>query len=744
MTDGEINRASVTQLVRAVSESQMYAFLIGAGSSRPDPAGIPTGGELIETWQRECYGDADTDEELDEWVTSREEQMGADEGEYGFWFEHRHPTRGERRERIQDLVETATPTLGHIILAKMMAEDYVPHVMTPNFDDLLFDAFYLFLEDKPHLVNHRAVAPEFKLTRKRPAIVKLHGDYLYDNLKNTDSETASLSSGMEEALQRTVTEYGLVVVGYSGGDESIMEPLNDTDLSEYGIYWCVRNPEKVKADAEDADPTDPASLLHQDNTYLVEIDGFVSLLSEFGQAIEDVELPSSDDLRERAENRAEMVEGVFDDKPDKDEAGDDTTPPDNNSIKTIEAQFAKSEGKYHEAIELLTEVLDDDPENAAAYNNRGDAKQGLEEYEAAIDDYDQAIDIDPENDIAYNNRGNAKQELGEYEAAIDDYDQAIDIDPENDVAYNNRGNAKQELGKYEAAIDDYDQAIDIDPENDVAYNNRGNAKQELGEYEAAIDDYDQAIDLDLEKARTYYNRGNAKQELGEYEAAIDDYDQAIDLDPEDTAAYYNRGNVKQELGEYEAAIDDYDQAIDLDPEDTAGYNNRGNVKQELGEYEAAIDDYDQAIDLDPENPSVYYNRGTAKLKLGEYEAAIDDYDQAIDLDPENPSVFQNRAEALIALGDAGQAQQDARKAYDYSSSPNETAESLLLELIASKLLDEDTSDLEDEYQAVCDEPFPTSWSFEPLDSWLETADLDEERQTQIEEWLDQLREHKDD
>ncbi len=48
MTDGEIERASLSQLVRAVEERQKYAFLIGAGSSRPRPAEIPMGGELID------------------------------------------------------------------------------------------------------------------------------------------------------------------------------------------------------------------------------------------------------------------------------------------------------------------------------------------------------------------------------------------------------------------------------------------------------------------------------------------------------------------------------------------------------------------------------------------------------------------------------------------------------------------------------------------------------------------------
>lgn len=65
----------------------------------------------------------------------------------------------------------------------MMNEGYVPNALTPNFDDLLFDAFYLFFEDKPHLVDHQAIAPEFKLTRESPTIIKLHGDYLYDNLQ---------------------------------------------------------------------------------------------------------------------------------------------------------------------------------------------------------------------------------------------------------------------------------------------------------------------------------------------------------------------------------------------------------------------------------------------------------------------------------------------------------------------------------------------------------------------------------
>lgn len=158
MTDREPARASVSQLIDDISETGKYAFLIGAGSSRPKPAGILTGGELIKQWRRECYGRDEPDLNYEEWVDMKEEEMVSGQSEYGFWFEERHPSRGGRREYIRDLVEGADPTLGHIILATMMTEGYVPNTLTPNFDDLLFDAFYLFLEERPQLVNHRAVA----------------------------------------------------------------------------------------------------------------------------------------------------------------------------------------------------------------------------------------------------------------------------------------------------------------------------------------------------------------------------------------------------------------------------------------------------------------------------------------------------------------------------------------------------------------------------------------------------------
>lgn len=420
MTDGEIDTATVTQLIRAVEECRNYAFLIGAGTSRPRPAKIPTGGELINIWQEECYNHEDPDEDFDTWVDTKEEEKDYDESTYGFWFEERHPTRGERRERIQQLVKDKDPNFEHVILASLMDGNYVPHTLTPNFDDLLFKAFYLYLEDKPQVIDHRAVAPEFRLTHSESAIVKLHGDYLYDNLRNTATETGAkaLDEAMRDALQQTVEEYGLVVVGYSGEDESIMDPLIEADLSEYGVYWCTRDSKSVSEKA--------GELLEQPNTYLVEIEGFGSLMRKFGNRIDGLEPPEPTEVVERAKERANRLKGTLQES--KEAATDDEEEEYVSHVRTIwEAGSLVSEGDYQEAINLLNEVIEDDPTSMTAYSNRALAKHKLGQYEDAIEDYSRAIEITPEHPPVLINRTEARILAGDFEQAREDASKAKEL-----------------------------------------------------------------------------------------------------------------------------------------------------------------------------------------------------------------------------------------------------------------------------------------------------------------------------
>ena len=197
------------------------------------------------------------------------------------------------------------------------------------------------------------------------------------------------------------------------------------------------------------------------------------------------------------------------------------------------------------------------------YFQRATFRVALGKYKEALADYDQAIELNPDDAAAYNNRGIAKSELCQHEAAAADYNEVIRLNPDDAAAYYNRGNAKQKLGRDEAAVGDFDEAIRLNPDYAEAYGNRGTAKATLGRHEAAAADYNEVIRLNPDYAIAYNNRGNVKQELAQHEVAVGDFDEAIRLNPDYAGAYYNRGNAKAELGQREEARQDFTTARDL-------------------------------------------------------------------------------------------------------------------------------------------------------------------------------------
>ncbi len=76
-------------------------------------------------------------------------------------------------------------------------------------------------------------------------------------------------------------------------------------------------------------------------------------------------------------------------------------------------------------------------------------------YQGAIADLNQSIDLNPQNAFAYNSRGNAHFELRQYEDAIAQYNQAIALNPDYAEAYFNRGLAHQLMGNDAQAKQDH-------------------------------------------------------------------------------------------------------------------------------------------------------------------------------------------------------------------------------------------------------------------------------------------------
>jgi tetratricopeptide (TPR) repeat protein len=118
-----------------------------------------------------------------------------------------------------------------------------------------------------------------------------------------------------------------------------------------------------------------------------------------------------------------------------------------------------------------------------------------DEHGRTMTDYDKLIELDPDNAAAYCERGDFYYEMDEYDKAVTDYNKAIELAPNDANAYYNRGCAYGETGEYDKAIADYDKAIELDPSDANTYYDRGLAYHEKGEVPKTVSDLEKCIAL---------------------------------------------------------------------------------------------------------------------------------------------------------------------------------------------------------------------------------------------------------
>lgn len=116
-------------------------------------------------------------------------------------------------------------------------------------------------------------------------------------------------------------------------------------------------------------------------------------------------------------------------------------------INQLYAQATKEENP-EKAIDIITQAMKLDPNNASLYCFRGSLKEGMKDKEGALSDYDKAISINPDFEYAYYCRGYLKKE-NDPQGALDDFNKAISLDPDDHFAYLHRSKCFRNLAETE-------------------------------------------------------------------------------------------------------------------------------------------------------------------------------------------------------------------------------------------------------------------------------------------------------
>ena len=239
-------------------------WLLGAGASAS--AGIPTAWDMVWEFkqrlfvsQRRVSPQAVADlsspmvrAQLQAHIDGSEHMpaFGAPD-EYAVLFEAVYPAEADRRAYLDAKLAGAKPSFGHLALAALMRAQLMRLVWTTNFDPLVADACAKVFDGTGHLATVALDAPDLAAQlfceERWPIEVKLHGDFRSRRLKNTSDELRHQDVRLRQMLVDSGQRFGLIVVGYSGRDDSIMDTLDEAlgrpGAFPTGLFWLHRGEE---------------------------------------------------------------------------------------------------------------------------------------------------------------------------------------------------------------------------------------------------------------------------------------------------------------------------------------------------------------------------------------------------------------------------------------------------------------------------------------------------------------------
>ena len=178
-----------------------------------------------------------------------------------------------------------------------------------------------------------------------------------------------------------------------------------------------------------------------------------------------------------------------------------------------QAESAKSQGNLTDAIAILEEAIQVNPNSTVGLQALGELYLTMGKWLEAVELYQQVITINPNLDAAYYGLGEAYASLKQWEEAIVSYQQGLNLNPNLPNIYQKLANAFSQRANTDrqTLMDAYQQRIEANP------------------YE--IDNYHQAIELCPQDVSLYCGLGNALIYNRKLDEAIVAYQMALQIAP---------------------------------------------------------------------------------------------------------------------------------------------------------------------------------------------------------------------
>ncbi len=225
----QLSQLELDALIRslAVNRGKAVSLLLGAGASIS--SGMPSAERCIWEWKQDIFATNNpalrdsvgeislpgTKRRIQDWLDKRGGYPpNSSLLEYSMYAQACFPTSTDRRSYFQNYVRTAIPFIGYRLLPLLARVGLIRTLWTTNFDGLparaCSAAGVSCLEigiDSQHRIGLVPASGDLR-------VVSLHGDYRYDNLKNTTAELRSQETELCKELVADLRDHDLLVIGY--------------------------------------------------------------------------------------------------------------------------------------------------------------------------------------------------------------------------------------------------------------------------------------------------------------------------------------------------------------------------------------------------------------------------------------------------------------------------------------------------------------------------------------------------
>jgi len=198
-------------------------------------------------------------------------------------------------------------------------------------------------------------------------------------------------------------------------------------------------------------------------------------------------------------------------------------------------RFLNSSHRYAEGVDLLTEAIENNPDNVSLYAMRGELYMGMNKNREALDDFLHAItDVEALDEYwymeaIYDHIAHLYEMFfNDGESALKYYNLALECDEKDAYALGCIGDLHYYyLNQYQKAVEYYNAAIEVESEEAAHYLKRADAYKALNMKEECLKDYNAALQIFVEQLADNPNDPCLNNHAGECLLGLGIYEDAL-------------------------------------------------------------------------------------------------------------------------------------------------------------------------------------------------------------------------